>query len=295
MRVREFKLRQFSDGKTSSPFSNGLRPKEELNHNTGYLSQATNIYLSEDGCFDAEKFTRTFSLNEDAQIFSAYKDIFVLTSTVLYKYSNSTLTSLISGLTLGGMWSMADFGNYLLFTNGEINLIRDPETGIFSTDFGRIFPLAKCISAHRGRLVLGGPKNYPEEGEIYSNWVAWSDVNNIAFVKPNEIDQARQNLSGYMPMPWEGNVLRLASLDNKMIVYGDNGITALPLVSTDMAASTYGQAPVYEIGLRGQRAMTTNSNKDDGGTHYFVDNNGWLCMLDGNLEVERIGYEEFLN
>ena len=294
MKVRSFALQRFTEGGVLSPFSNGLRPREELDRESEYLSQATNVYLMEKGCFNAEKFTRTFDLDEDAKIFQSYKGIFVLTEDVLYSYANSVLTPLLSGITVGGMWSMADFGDYLLFTNGEVNLIRNPTTGIFATDDGTVFPLARCICAHRGRLILGGPKNYPVAGGLYSNWVAWSDINNIAFVKSSDLDQARQNLSGYMPMEWEGSVLKVASLNDKIIVYGDNGITALPLASTDLAASTYGQIPVYEVGIRGPGAMTTNGKKDDGSIHYFVDNVGWLYTLTDNLEPKRLGYKEFL-
>jgi hypothetical protein len=290
MKVRSFPLSIFSGGTTSSAFSNGLRPKEELSQNPAYLSQATNIYLSEDGCFDAEKFTRTFALDEDAQIFPTYKGVFVLTKDTLYGYENAILTQLLTGLIKGGLWSVADFGDYILFTNGEVNLVRNPTTGIFTTDNGTVFPLARCICAHRGRLILGGPKKYPTLSGDHSNWVAWSDINNLKFVSSAELDQARQNLSGYMPMPWQGDVLRVATMGDKVIAYGDNGITALSLAST-----TYGQIPVYDVGIQSQGAMTTNGKADDGAIHYFVDKTGWLYKMAGNLEIDRLGYKEFLN
>lgn len=294
MKTRKFDLRKFSEGRTSSPFANGLRPTEEELYEADFLSLATNAYLMESGCFNAEKFTRTFNLDEDAQIFSAYKGIFVLTDDSLYSYDLAILTQLLTGLTVGGMWSMADFGDYLLFTNGEINLIRDPSTGIFATDDGTIFPLAKSICAHRGRLILGGPKNYPEAGEGFSNWVAWSDINNLAFLKSTDLDQARQNLSGYMPMPWEGNVLKVEPLNDKVIVYGDNGITALKLSSTDLAASTYGQDEIHDVGIKWQGSMTTNGKRDSKTIHYFVDSTGWLYELGNDLNPKKLGYKEFL-
>ncbi len=375
MLVRSFPLSKHIGGGTrSSPFVNGLRPKEELDHNKGFLSQADNVYLSEDGSFHAEKFTRTFALNESAQVFPTYVGIFVLTSTTLYLWNGATLTSLLSGLTAGGLWSVADFGEYVLFTNGSVNLIRDPTTGVFATDAGVVFPLAKCMCAHRGRLILGGLTDYPEAG-AYPNWVAWSNINNIAFINrpllsttiatlasqasftltagsavdddyndaiivvtdagdstikayglvsdytgssktialnkdpgiftmavtdsvdiyaAGQNDETRQNLSGYMPMPWEGNVLELMPLGDKIIVYGDNGITAMALVSAQDAASTYGQVPVYPSGLHGQGAMTTEGNSEEIFRHYFVDKTGWLNVLNSDLQVKQLGYKEFL-
>jgi len=358
----------------SRAFKKGLRPKIEMDHDPEYLSLATNIYLSKDGCFNAEKFTRTFALDEHAQIFPTYKGVFVLTGSALYSYIAPTLTPLLTGLSIGGLWSCADFGEYVLFTNGSVNLIRNPTTGVFATDSGVVFPLATSICAHRGRLILGGPKNYPYAGDANTNWVAWSDINNLDFlhtplltttiatlatqvsftltagsavddtyndmiavitdagdstvkayapildytgstktitlnVDPaiftmavtdevkifdsTDNNQARQNLAGYMPMPWEGSILRLATLDDKVVVYGDNGITAMKLASVQGAASTYGQVPIYNLGLIEQSAMTTNDKEDEGKVHYFVDSVGWLNKLGVDLQVDRLGYKEF--
>ena len=275
-------------------FNKGLRPLEESPRNGSYLTAVSNARISEGGLIQADKLIRDFALNEDAQIFSTYKGLFILTKDTLYSYINSTLSSMLTSLTVGGMWSHADFGDYLLFTNGEVNLIRDPITGVFATDTGTVFPLAKCICAHRGRLILGGPKNYPEIGETFSNWVAWSDIGKLAFLSADDISQARQNLAGYMPMQWQGNILRLATLTDKVIVYGDNGITALPLASVDGAMSTYGKVDIHKRGIRSQGAMTTNGKEDEGNIHYFVDNVGWLYKMGSKLDVKQLGYKEFL-
>lgn len=305
MKVRTFKLQQFIDGRASSPFANGLRPKEELGYEPQFLEDADNAYLMGNGCFNAEKFARTFSLNETAQIFATFKGIFVLTEDKAYSYINQQLNNLLgfygignygSGaygegdatVQKGGMWTLADFGEYILFTNSEVNLIRDPETGAINSDDGTVFPISNAICSHRGRLILGGMRNYPEASKIYSNWVAWSDINNLSFISPENIRQARQNLSGYMPMPWEGLVLRVVPLDNNVIVYGDNGITAMKL-----EGSTYGQEPVHEVGIAGQGAIITNGRNDRSSIHYFVDKSGWLYKMDRDLQPNRLGYKEF--
>lgn len=294
MRVRSFPLATFEGGIKSNALSNGLRPREELSQNPAYLSQATNVLLSEDGCFDAETFTRSFALDEAAQIFSLHKGLFVLTQDTIYQYDNSELTQLLTTLTVGTRWSEADFQDYVLFTNGEINLIRNPTTGIFAIDDGTIFPLANCMCAHRGRVILGGPINYPTSTRLYDNWVAWSDINNLKFVSNTELDQARQNLSGYMPMPWEGNILRVMPLGDKVIVYGDNGITALFLTSASGISSTYGQRHIHDVGIMTNDSIVTNGKIEGGSIHYFVDDDGWLYELKENLELNRLGYKEFL-
>lgn len=275
----------------------GLRPLEESPRNGMHMTAISNGRLSEGGLVDRDKYTRSFAINEAAQIFNTYKGTFILTADSIYSYSYYTdsITLLIDTIPPGLMWNIADFGEYLLFSNGNINLIRDPSSGIFVTDTGLVFPVARCMCAHRGRLLLGGPKRYPTLDGDHSNWAAWSDINSIRFVSSTELDLARQNLSGYMPMPWDGDVLRIQPLGDKVIVYGDNGITALQLTSTTGAASTYGQVPIEETGLLTARSLTTNGKENEGSVHYFINNTGWLCSLDNNLKVTRLGYKEFLN
>lgn len=277
-----------------SLFNKGLRPLVESPRNGSYLTEVTNARESEGGLIQADKIIRTFNLNEDAIIFTAYKGVFVLTATALYEYAAETLTQLLSGLDEGVMWSMADFGDYVLFTNGAVNLIRNPTTGVFATDDGTVFPLARSICAHRGRLILGGLKDYPVVGDDKTNWVAWSDINNLAFLDTTDTDQARQNLAGYMPMPWEGLIAKIAPMGDMVIVYGYNGMTAIKLASADHAMATYGQVPIHEQGIINQEAHTTNGKIEEGSVHYFVNNLGWLCTLDSKLEVVRLGYKEFL-
>lgn len=275
----------------------GLRPLEESPRNGMHMTASSNGRPSIGGLVQGDKYTRSFAIDEAAQIFHTYKGTFILTADSIYSYSyyDDAITLLIDTIPPGLMWSVADFGEYILFTNGNNNLIRDPSTGLFAVDTGVIFPVARCICAHRGRLLLGAPKRYPSLDGNHSNWAAWSDINSIRFVSATELDLARQNLSGFMPMPWEGDVLRIVPLGDKVIVYGDNGITALQLASTTGAASTYGQVPIESTGLLTARSLTTNGKEDEGSVHYFINNSGWLCTLDSKLKVTRLGYKEFLD
>lgn len=269
---------------------NGLRPKEELQYSPSFLSSCSNIYLGEGGIFEAEKFSRTFNIDEDAQVFATYIGVYVLTQSKLYSYAD-TLTQLLTGLTTGGLWSCADFGKLVLFANGSVNLIRNVTSGAFATDPGTTFPLSKAICNHRGRLIIGGMTDYPETGS-FTNWIAWSDIGNLKFVKTTELDQIRKNLSGYMPMPWNGTVLKVVPLIDKVIVYGDNGITALQLYG----GSTYGQVPVHPIGILDQGAVCFNSPQaETATTHYFIDKTGWLYAMGADLKPQKLGYKEFLN
>ena len=279
----------------NSMLSNGLRTEEEAKRNGSNLTTVSNARCSKDALVQADKLVRTFALDVDGTIFPTYKGIFILTGTALYSYENYILTSLLTGLEEGGLWSIADFGDYILFTNGVINLVRNATTGVFSVDNGIVFPIAKTICAHRGRLILGGRKNYPETLKNFPDWVAWSDINSLEFLSEDSPKQARQNLAGYMPMDWKGEILKVLPLGNKIIVYGDNGITAMPLVSSGSVASTYSYHLVHNAGIKEQGAVTSNAKEGNETMHYFIDKYGWLYSVDLNLKVEKLGYKEFLS
>ena len=112
-------------------FNKGLRPLEESPRNGNYLTAVSNGRVTEGGLVGADKYTRAFALNERAQVFSSYKGIFVLTEDTLYKAINGALSQVATGLPIGGLWSCADFGNFLVFTNGEVNLVKNPTSDVF--------------------------------------------------------------------------------------------------------------------------------------------------------------------
>lgn len=51
-------------------------------------------------------------------------------------------------------WSVADFGEFLVMTNGVVVVARDPANGVYSerTDL----PKCMCVSAYNGQLIFGG-------------------------------------------------------------------------------------------------------------------------------------------
>jgi hypothetical protein len=149
------------------PIPQGFRPREELLYDLRFLEDCQNLYINENGVFEAETFTRTaFGLNISAQVFVLRSGTYVLTlqsdatDDVLYSWNGSSLTALVSNIpsvTRSSLWSCADFGDYVLFTNGTTILVRDPSTGTFSID-NTTFPVSNWICAHRnGRVHLATP------------------------------------------------------------------------------------------------------------------------------------------
>ena len=112
----------------------------------------------------------------------------------------------------------------------------------------------------------------------------------VGYTQPKDpmlLDMVRKNQFGFMPMNWQGTVLKILPLGNNLIVYGDNGISALtPILE-----------PVPTFGLRDiSREFGIISRGAAGGDergHTLVNEDGYLYSLSPDLQLKRLGYREF--
>jgi hypothetical protein len=90
-----------------------------------------------------------------------------------------------------------------------------------------------------------------------------------------------------MLMRWPGRVLSLKPLGDSVIVYGDNGITALRFTSGGGSVpSTFGRTEVADFGIKSRASVGGNNRQ-----HVFVDSRGALWSLSPDLELQRLEYE----
>lgn len=108
------------------------------------------------------------------------------------------------------------------------------------------------------------------------NWVKWAKIGSLDFT----IDKS--NIAGERPVDWKGLVYATKKLSNKVVVYGENGVSFLLPVDT-----SYGLNTIHRIGLKGKNAITGNES-----VHFFIDKTGQLYRLSESLE--RLDYSEFL-
>ena len=117
------------------------------------------------------------------------------------------------------------------------------------------------------------------------SWVQWSDIGSIDFTI------WKDNVAGERPMDWRGWAWKVRKLYERVVVYGENGVSNLVPSGTNWGLDT-----VYRIGLKGKNAMAGNEK-----VHYFIDNIGQLFMNgQGKTKLEyggltRLGYEEYLS
>lgn len=109
------------------------------------------------------------------------------------------------------------------------------------------------------------------------NFVKWTKVGSLDFT----IDKT--NIAGERPLDWKGLVYAIKKLSNKVVAYGENGVSFLIPADTSYGLNTF-----YRVGLKGKNAIA-----GDESVHFFVDKSGILWRLGASLE--RLDYSEYLS
>ena len=107
-------------------------------------------------------------------------------------------------------------------------------------------------------------------------FVKWSKIGALDFT----IDQS--NMAGTAPMRWPGVIYKILQLENKVIVYGSGGITAM--LPNDLV---WGSQEIFPRGIKGKNAAVGSDT-----VHYFIDYQGYLWEIKQGLR--KVGYKEFL-
>lgn len=120
------------------------------------------------------------------------------------------------------------------------------------------------------------------EGEILleglkKNWVQWSNIGSLDFTI------GKDNIAGERPLDWAGWIYETKKLIDKVIVYGENGVSIL-----FPSGNTFGLNTIHRIGLKGKHAVTGDDN-----SHFFINNKGYLYSLGESLE--KLDYSEYLS
>ncbi len=124
-------------------------------------------------------------------------------------------------------------------------------------------------------VTIGSPDIITEAGK--SNWVKWSKIGYLDFTV------GRDNVAGERPLDWSGWVYQIKKLGDKVVVYGQNGVSFLV-----PRGNAFGLNTIYRIGLKGQQAVTGDDTK-----HFFIDNAGSLWKVSDSMK--KLDYAEYLS
>jgi hypothetical protein len=103
----------------------------------------------------------------------------------------------------------------------------------------------------------------------------------------------------FMPMSFQGEVLRAEALGKSIMVFGEDGVCCMiPRTIEDVHTFQLLEfAPLRRIGLKGRGAVAVNAGDgtDESGELLFVDTQGWLWHVDTKLQPKKLGYKEFFS
>ncbi len=145
------------------------------------------------------------------------------------------------------------------------------------------------------------PGSIAFSSNIGQNFVMWSSIGGgdalwifrpawattIRTAGPRIFEHIKRNELGWMPMPWQGAVQVVKPLGNAVVVYGEDGISAL--VQTPEPIPTFGLKHLLDIGVAGRGAVG-GTNRE----HTFIDEAGYLWKIGTDLVPKRLNYVEFL-
>jgi hypothetical protein len=268
--------------------------------------------------------TRIFSLNPDAG--------YDATELTVYTYASPYTTSTVipSG---GGTWHFADFHSTWFLFNGKSVLWKSKWRDA-NKIFIKTIPTIATGCSFRGRMLMGGFKasdfwssewqdqwnSWMSKGSGWGysvgapgpNWVWWSSIGGGDLLHlfdkelaiggipgitgtghdaddPSALFNMLTSTAGFMPVDWQGTVWRLLPMKNAVVVYGEGGVSAL--LPFPEPIPTFGlEESILRIGIASRSAVAGDLKR-----HLFVDGQGVLWSLAGNLQLTRLGYEEYLS
>ena len=122
------------------------------------------------------------------------------------------------------------------------------------------------------------PSNVLESGFLPSSYSS---------AKPFIFDLLKRNEQGFAPMPVQGQVTDFAMAGDYVIVFSENGVTAIKGVVGP--SPTFSIIPLNAGGINNRGAVVS-----DGNNVLYVDKSGMLIFISSELKIDAIGYREFI-
>jgi hypothetical protein len=92
------------------------------------------------------------------QVHDGQAHVVVMGQTKIWEFVDDAFVLVLSGLTPGGIWTVADFYDYIVMTNGKVMIKRDPVTHTWGLISDVLIPLGSCVCGVNGQLFIGSPE-----------------------------------------------------------------------------------------------------------------------------------------
>ena len=151
--------KEFSYVINSEHLVKGLRPSERAARDTKFLVEAKGA-IGRDGVLCAiDQLTRFSTSVTDTfpfpQLFVFTNFVLVCGLTKIYELKNGVLTLVHTASIAGSTWTAVDFYDYAYLTNGQVAVVRSPDTGIYSES--TILPTGLSLCNFNGQVLVGAP------------------------------------------------------------------------------------------------------------------------------------------
>ncbi len=144
---------------TSEQLQRGLRPMAELPRNSNFLVQcdgAIGYHGSLQGITAITALATSATITDGhpyPQIFLLSNLILVFGKTKIYEWVNSALVLKLT-VTTGNPWSVVEFYDQLLMTNGVVTVERRPGDKVYALRAD--LPIGEALFNFGGQIIVGG-------------------------------------------------------------------------------------------------------------------------------------------
>lgn len=140
-------------------FANGLRPNPRNPRNVQFLAMLAGAIPYDNVLSSLDELPVPVSVAGAQwpfpQLFHLRRMTLVCTLDAIYELKGATLTKLCDAVA-GSTWSCADFGEYIILTNGNSLIERSPQTGVFAEYADCKIPPCLCVCEVNSQLLVGG-------------------------------------------------------------------------------------------------------------------------------------------
>ena len=273
-------------------FTSGLNPLDTQAYNIPYFDECYGFKVGQGGleCYvnKLNPFLSVFDLTYSwpfPQVLQGERYTFLIdkvdNTDYIYLVDDATSTNtLIFTTTHNGLYELADFGKYVIFSNGltyfHLNTITNTWVTYFDLD---VVPMMRAFINFNGQVV---------GGNVTTDWYdcdecfyVWSKIGNLNLVPDS------MNESGYRRCPYGGEVLNVKQLAGDVIGYSSKGITKLiPMMEP---IPTFGFVPICDVGVINKGAINGSLTK-----HVFLGSDYVLRVVDQE-GVKELGYKQYMS
>lgn len=142
------------------------------------------------------------------------------------------------------------------------------------------FPVGVLVTSDEIEIAIGFGEAYTFTEASKNNWIKWSNIGSLDFTI------GRDNIAGERPLDWRGWIWNIKKLGDKIVVYGDNGISILT-----PASNLFKLESINRTGIKSRGTVTGTDQ-----VHFYIDSIDRLWQLwQLNNELELLDYSEYLS